>query len=305
MAGGITANHIARWSPVAATPTPTNTPTSTPTATLTPTPVPNFRFWGHVQDVLGGPMGGVKVDLLAQKNGENAWHSVGQADTHSNGEYFLFRWEDKGYTRYRIVVQPPAGYVAVSASAPSPGRVIAADTIEYDHPHSGYYVDNDFTLGVPTATPTPTATATPTPTATPTMTSTPTPTATATATPTMTPTPTPTPSTGIVEGYVWHDENRDGERQDGEPGIAGARLQLAEQTSLQGIAVWETRTDSEGFYRFTDVPPGTYTLTLVAAGALPTTEATVTISSGANVVVHQDFGLYLLSWRTYLPRVVR
>ncbi len=293
---------------VTSTPTPTGTPTVTPTPTPTPawtptptpTPVPNYRFWGQVEEhtgeaalgagrQAGHPMGNVRVQLLARKEG-GTWRLVKEGKTHGNGQYFLFYWNNKGYRTFRIMVIPPAGYVPVRASAPPPGRVIDAQTIEYVSPRSGYYLNNDFILGVPT--PTPTATPTWTPTFTPTP----------TATPTWTPTPTPTPSTGIVEGYVWADENADGERQEGEPGIPDVTLRLGRQTGLLSLADWETTTDATGFYRFTDIPPGTYVLSVILPGAVyPTTATVVQVKAEANTVTHVDFGLYRLTQHLYMP----
>lgn len=167
----------------------------------------------------------------------------------------------------------------------------------------------------PTFTPTPTVTPTPTPfispTATPTPTFTPTPhiyptlTPTPTHTPTSSPTATATPSTGTVQGYVWRDENRDGQRQVGEPGIEGVVVRLRAQTALQSIREWETTTDRTGLYRFTGIPPGTYTLSVEAPGVYPTTGATVTVVAGANTVVEQNFGIYPLQMHVHLPVVTR
>ncbi len=268
-------------------PTPSPTSTSTPTATLTPTPASNFRFWGRVQNLSGAPVTSVEVNLLAQADGATHWQPIAQTHTNANGEFFLFRWEDKDYTRYRIVVQPPAGYVAVSASAPAPGQVIDASAIQYERPRPGYYQDNDFTLSVPTPTPAPTNTPTPT------------------ALPTSTPTNTPTPTTGIIQGYVWQDENRDGVRQQGETDIESASLYLEHTAGIQSGVAWETQTDGQGFYQFVDIPPGTYTLWLTTTGSLATTQSVVTVAAKANFIVEQDFGLYVLPWRIYLPGLVR
>ena len=244
-------------------------------------------------------MGEVQVQLLARKEG-GTWHFVKEVKTHGNGQYFLFYWNNKGYSMFRIKVVPPTGYVPVSASAPPPGRVIDAQTIEYVSPKSGYYRNNDFVLGVPT--PTPTATPTWTPTFTPTNTPTPTP----TPTPTWTPTPTPTPSTGIVEGYVWADENADGKRQEGEEGIPDVTLRLSQQTGLQSLADWETTTDATGFYRFTNIPPGAYVLSVTLPGSVyPTTKTVVEVRTGANTAVEVDFGLYALIKHLYMPMLAK
>jgi len=91
---------------------------------------------------------------------------------------------------------------------------------------------------VNTPTPTPTATATPTQTQTPTV------------------TPTATPSTGIVEGYAFHDLNGNFLKDDGEPGLADAVLTLK-----QGDIVMYTATSGpDGAYQFPAVAPGQYVL---------------------------------------------
>ncbi len=298
------------------TPTPTNTPTNTPTptvtptftptpattATPTPTPVPNYRFWGQVSGPNDTPLADVLVQLFARRGDGDTWTVVKEDSTRGNGRYFIFRWENKGYRQYRIVVQPPSGYVAVRAQAPSPGHVIDPQTIEYRNIPSGYYLNNNFFLAPPTPTPSPTPTFTPTSTPTPTPTFTPTP------TPTLTPTPTPspTPGTGSVQGVVWQDDNLDGRRQEGEKGVPGVTLRLSEQTRAQALTVWETTTDATGFYRFTNIPPGTYILSFVSqVGFYPTTETTVHVNAGANTVVEVNFGVYALPRRMYMPLMAK
>jgi hypothetical protein len=149
-----------------------------------------------------------------------------------------------------------------------------------------------------TNTPTPTRTATPTiglytstPTATPTATRT------ATVTPTSTPsaTPTPTPTRAAVEGEIWQDLDRDGQRDPGEPPLAGLGVTLrpAVAASLGIAASYETTTDAQGRYRFAQVSPGLYLLGVQTHGGLwPTTEATVNVYVGATVRVEVGFGFY-------------
>ena len=90
---------------------------------------------------------------------------------------------------------------------------------------------------------------------------TPTPTPTATPTPTPTPTATPTPTTARVEGVVWNDLNRNLVREDGEPGVADATLQLLEQASLEER--YRTTSDVDGRYIFPVVDPGNYILRVI------------------------------------------
>lgn len=117
---------------------------------------------------------------------------------------------------------------------------------------ANYYYGLQIWLGAPRATPTatPTATGTPLPTGTPTATSTP------------TPILTPTPVLSTIEGRVCQDANRDGQCQTEEPGIAGLLVTLDPTTAqaLRPQAERTTITDESGFYRFTDVEPGTHRL---------------------------------------------
>jgi len=79
----------------------------------------------------------------------------------------------------------------------------------------------------PTAAPTSTATPTPSPT----------PTATPTPLPTSTPTPTATPTpitTFALSGVVFFDYNGNGIRDEGEPPISGAKVQVGSLTAATG-----------------------------------------------------------------------
>lgn len=59
-----------------------------------------------------------------------------------------------------------------------------------------------------------------------------------------------------VGDLAWLDENGNGLVDEGEPGIPGVTVQLLQD----GEAVYETVTDAYGYYLFTDVYPGAYTL---------------------------------------------
>ncbi len=163
-----TPTHTSTPAPTATpahTPTPTVVPPATPT--VTPTPVPNYRFWGQVYTVPAGLVARVAVNLFATREGMPGWVRVGRTWTRPDGRFFFFRWENRGFTRYRIVVDPLLPYVPLRAYAPPPARVIDAATIEYDRPRSGYYLQNSFVVGIPTATPAPSPSPSPTPTPTP------------------------------------------------------------------------------------------------------------------------------------------
>lgn len=69
-------------------------------------------------------------------------------------------------------------------------------------------------------------------------------------------------SLGSLSGYVYHDRDDDGLRDEGEEGIAGVAIELRDQ---QGSPVLDSSgqprmavTDSSGFYRFDDLPAGVY-----------------------------------------------
>jgi len=61
--------------------------------------------------------------------------------------------------------------------------------------------------------------------------------------------------------FVWHDLNRDGLQQPGEPGIVGVVVTLF---NAQGNAVGTTSTDGTGYYSFHDLQPGEYYIGVAA-----------------------------------------
>ncbi len=126
------------------------------------------------------------------------------------------------------------------------------------------------------------------------------------------PTPTPEPLVtpiamhGGVQGYVWHDLNRDAIRQPGEPGIAGVVVKLygAQALSLRTSRM-ETQTNAEGFYRFEHVSPGVYVLEVVRPrGSYPTTVEYVEIQPNGQTTVQKDFGFVLLGRSIFHPFLI-
>lgn len=70
--------------------------------------------------------------------------------------------------------------------------------------------------------------------------------------------------------YVWKDLNYDGKQDPGEPGIAGVTVTLYNSAN---VAVGTKTTDAVGYYNFTDLAPGTYTVgfaTVLADGCVLT-----------------------------------
>lgn len=172
----------------------------------------------------------------------------------------------------------------------------------------------------PTLTPSPTPSVTPTAslTPTPTITLTPSPTLQASETPTPPPTRTPSPTVTVtpgaaVGGRVWLDRNGNGALDNGEPGIGGVKLTLA-QVSGSGEAVVEetvmnATTGPLGAFYFARVAAGQYTLALVdAPGLLPTTPRKLMVHLPDNLarIENLSFGMKSnLPYKLYLPFVLR
>ena len=90
------------------------------------------------------------------------------------------------------------------------------------------------------------------------------------------------PNAGTLSGVVFADLDRDGVRDTGEPGIAGATVVVRQ---VGGALNRQVTTDAAGSYQFTGLPAGDYELTVALPGALSaTTPATMnrTIVTGAN-----------------------
>ncbi len=126
--------------------------------------------------------------------------------------------------------------------------------------------------------------ATPVPWATP-----PTPTATPTPSVTPTPTPTSTPVTSTIEGHVFQDLDRDRVRDDNEPGLAGARVQVLYAAS---VLIGEQVTGEDGAFLFTNLNPGLYLVRVVALppGYEMTTPAQESRVLGAGTTMTVLFG---------------
>ncbi|VTU00006.1 repeat domain protein : Cna B domain protein OS=Herpetosiphon aurantiacus (strain ATCC 23779 / DSM 785) GN=Haur_1649 PE=4 SV=1: Cna_B: CarboxypepD_reg: DUF11: Cna_B: Cna_B: CarboxypepD_reg: Cna_B: Cna_B [Gemmataceae bacterium] len=81
-----------------------------------------------------------------------------------------------------------------------------------------------------------------------------------------------------IAGVVYVDSNRDGDRDPGEPGIAGVRVTLFDATS--GTQVATTTTAANGSYLFTDLPAGTYRVVETQPGTYADGAETVGTSGG-------------------------
>ena len=61
-----------------------------------------------------------------------------------------------------------------------------------------------------------------------------------------------------IRGYIYEDLNDNGRREPGENGIGGVELQLIAINAVAVVTPPTLRTDSDGSYRFNNLPPGTY-----------------------------------------------
>ncbi len=66
--------------------------------------------------------------------------------------------------------------------------------------------------------------------------------------------------TNGVSGFVYHDANNNGIKDNGEQGIPGTTIILTGD-SVSGPIAQQMQTDQNGFYRFPNLPQGTYSLT--------------------------------------------
>ena len=90
-----------------------------------------------------------------------------------------------------------------------------------------------------------------------------------------------------LSGHTYFDRNNNGLRDSGETPLANVLVTLWNE---QGTQVAQTRTDAEGFYKFTALKPGTYRVTEVTpTGYLPGKSAVGTIA-GAQVGANDATG---------------
>jgi hypothetical protein len=121
-------------------------------------------------------------------------------------------------------------------------------------------------------------------------------------------TPTATPPLATVHGFAWEDQNRDGRRDPGEPGIAGLLVALRPAVTPLLSARGERRvtTDATGYYRFEDVALVTYIIRAERpARYLPTTDASLTVTPGQHQTLEVNFGFFRAPIVRYLPLIQR
>ncbi|MCB9278057.1 MAG: carboxypeptidase regulatory-like domain-containing protein [Lewinellaceae bacterium] len=77
-------------------------------------------------------------------------------------------------------------------------------------------------------------------------------------------------STGTSLGdYVWEDTDGDGLQDSGEPGVSGVTVNLKD---AGGNVIATTTTDGNGYYHFTGLVPGTYSVQFVLPGGYEFTQ---------------------------------
>ena len=81
--------------------------------------------------------------------------------------------------------------------------------------------------------------------------------------------------------FVWFDANGDGVQNNGEAGVQGVTVNLKDE---DGNVIATTTTDDDGFYSFTDLEPGTYSVQFVLIDGFVFTGA----NAGANDALDSD-----------------
>lgn len=109
----------------------------------------------------------------------------------------------------------------------------------------------------------------------------------------------PLAQVAVIEGVVFHDEDRDGQLDSSEQGLGSVRVFLTDATGKTR----DQRTDSDGRFAFSELLPGTYTVALDVR-SLPqdfslTTPAEVTVELKAQEHITVNFGA------TERPRTVK
>ena len=302
------------------TPTATATPTATPTATHTPTRTPTPTHTPTATPSTGQVAGWVFLDLNAD-GWRQAWETVGIPGVwiHARQGANTYSARSVGATGWYQIIDLPPGAYTVSEDQPAGYTSASPDAVQVAVSANAQRIVNfGETRSTATATATPTATAmatatatatltrTATPTATPTLTALPTATATTTPTVTHTPTitPTATPTSSSIEGRVCKDQNQNGACDAGEEGIAGLTIVLnpAPARVLDLRLKWTAITDAHGFYRFVDVVPGAYLLSVQRpAGYWPTSVTSQGVIVGMHETRQASFHLYWPPVHLYLP----
>jgi len=107
--------------------------------------------------------------------------------------------------------------------------------------------------------------------------------------------------TFTIDGYKYKDKNHDGVHDDGEPGVKGVTITLTvEDDEGNPVIIGEMLTDGEGYFIFSELEPGTYTVTeTVPEGWVASTDTSYVIEL-SDETVSLGFGNYVLETETDL-----
>jgi hypothetical protein len=94
------------------------------------------------------------------------------------------------------------------------------------------------------------------------------------------------PAAGRIGDFVWHDLDRDGIQDAGEPGINGVTVRLEDVNGNVQTTVTAMNGGGNGYYQFTGLEAGTYTVSVDATtlppGLLPTASAAGAAADDSN-----------------------
>src|SRR4051812_42873401 len=92
--------------------------------------------------------------------------------------------------------------------------------------------------------------------------------------------PVPGTCTGTIGDFVWHDTNRDGIQNPGEPGINGVTVWLKQGSTILATTSTATHLGQAGYYQFTGVCLGSYSVEVDASTLPPDYTPTSSFAGG-------------------------
>ncbi len=101
-------------------------------------------------------------------------------------------------------------------------------------------------------------------------------------------TSTKPPGNGIIKGILFNDLNKNGKKDTNEPGITGTTIQLLD---VSGKVVYTRVTNHSGYFDFTYLAPGTYTVKeVLQSNVKATTPISRTVTVNTNSTIGTTFG---------------